>query len=66
MNPCKRKSKEERQSPRRMSMTSPQPASDTSVAVAEEGKSDEAPKTNTPNKVGLDATQKLWSSPPPQ
>ena len=39
---------------------------DTSVAVAEEGKSDEAPKTNTPNKEGLDATQKLWSSPPPQ
>ena len=45
-----------------------QPAtpSDTSVAVAEEGKSDEAPKTNTPNKEGLDATQKLWSSLPPQ
>ena len=40
--------------------------SDTSVAVAEEGKSDEAPKANTPNKEGLDATQKLLSSPPPQ
>ena len=44
----------------------PTTPSDTSVAVAEEGKSDEAPKTNTPNKEGLDATQKLWSSPPPQ
>ena len=33
--------------------------SDTGVAVAEEGKSDEAPKTNTPNNEGLDATQKL-------
>ena len=44
----------------------PATPSDTSVAVAEEGKSDEAPKTNTPNKEGLDATQKLWSSPPPQ
>ena len=40
--------------------------SDTRVAVAQEGKSDEAPKTNTPNKEGLDATQKLWRSPPPQ
>ena len=40
--------------------------SDTSVAVAGEGKSNEAPKTNTPNKEGLDATQKLWSSPTPQ
>ena len=37
--------------------------SDTSLAVEEEGKSDEAPKTNTPNKEGLDATQKLRSSP---
>ena len=44
----------------------PATPSDTSVAVAEEGKSDEAPKTNTPNKEGWDATQKLWSSPPPQ
>ena len=44
----------------------PATPSETSVAVAEEGKSDEAPKTNTPNKEGLDATQKLWSSPPPQ
>ena len=26
--------------------------SDTSVALAQEGKSDEAPKTNTPNKEG--------------
>ena len=42
----------------------PATPSDTSVAVAEEGKSDEAPKTNTPNTEGLDATQKLWSSPP--
>ena len=33
--------------------------SDTSVAVAEEGKSDEAPKTITPNKGG--AMQKVWS-----
>ena len=37
-----------------------------SLAVAEEGKSDEAPKTNTPNKEGLDATRILWSLPPPQ
>ena len=44
----------------------PATPSDTSVAVAEEGKSDEAPKTDTPNKEGLDATQKLWSSQPPQ
>ena len=44
----------------------PATPSDTSVAVAEEGKSDEAPKTNMPNKEALDATQKLWSSPPPQ
>ena len=44
----------------------PATRSDRSVAVAEEGKSDEAPKTNTPNKEGLDATQKLWSLPPPQ
>ena len=44
----------------------PATPSDTSVAVAEEGRSDEAPKTNTPNKEGLDATQKLWSLPPPQ
>ena len=40
--------------------------SDASVAVAEEGRSDDAPKTNTPNKEGLDATQKLWCSPSPQ
>ena len=40
--------------------------SDASVAVAQEGKSDEAPNKNTPNKEGVDATQKLWSSPPPQ
>ena len=39
---------------------------DTSVAVGEEGKSDEAPKTNTRNKQGLDAPQTLWSLPPPQ
>ena len=44
----------------------PATPSDTGVALAEEGKSDEAPKTNTPNKEGLDATQKLLSSPPPQ
>ena len=44
----------------------PATPSDTSVALAQEGKSDEAPKTNTPNKEGLDATQKLWSSPSPQ
>ena len=44
----------------------PATPSDTSVAVAEEKKSDEAPKTNTPNKKGLYATQRLWSSPPPQ
>ena len=44
----------------------PATPSDTSVAVAEEGKTDEAPKTNTPKKEGLDKTQKLWSSPPPQ
>ena len=44
----------------------PATPSDTSVAVAEEGKSNEAPKTNTPNKKGLDATQMQWSSPPPQ
>ena len=43
----------------------PATASDTSVAVAGEGKSNEAPRTDTPNKEGLDATQKLWSSPPP-
>ena len=36
----------------------------TSVAVAQEGNRDEAPKTHTPNKEGLDATQRLWSSPP--
>ena len=41
----------------------PATPSDTSVAVAEEGKSDEAQKTNTANKEGWDATQKLWSSP---
>ena len=40
--------------------------SDTSVAVAEEGKSDEAPETNTPKKEGFHATQRLWRSPPPQ
>ena len=39
--------------------------SDTSVAVAEEGKGDEAPKTNTLNREGLDTTHKLWSWPPP-
>ena len=44
----------------------PATPSDTGVAVAEEKKSDEAPKTNTPNKEGFDATQKLWSSPPLQ
>ena len=44
----------------------PATPSDKSVAVAEEGKSDEAPNTNTPNKEGLDAKQKLWSLPPPQ
>ena len=44
----------------------PATPSDTSVAVTEEGKSDEAPKMNTPNKEGLDVTQKLWSSPPAQ
>ena len=44
----------------------PATPSDTTVAVAEEGKSDEAPKTNTLNKECLDATQKLWSSPPLQ
>ena len=37
----------------------PATQSDTSVAVAEEGKSDEAPKSSTPNKEGLNATQKL-------
>ena len=40
--------------------------SDANVAVAQKGKSDEAPNRNTPNKEGLDATQNLWSSPPPQ
>ena len=44
----------------------PATPSDASVAVAHKGKSDEAPNKNTPNKEGLDATQKLWSSPPPQ
>ena len=44
----------------------PAPASDTSVAVAQEGNRDEAPNKNTPNKEGSDAMQKLWSSPPPQ
>ena len=44
----------------------PATLSDTSVAVAEDRKSDEASKTNTPNKEGSDATQTLWSSPPPQ
>ena len=44
----------------------PATPSDTSVAVAEEGKSDEAPTTNTPDKERSDATQKLWGSPPPQ
>ena len=44
----------------------PATPSDTSAAVAEEGKTDEAPKTNTPNKEGLDATQKRWGSPPAQ
>ena len=44
----------------------PATRSDTSVVMAEEGRSDEAPKTNTPNNEGSDATQKLWSSPPPQ
>ena len=37
-----------------------------SVVVAQEGKRNEAPNKNTPNKEGLNATQKLWSSPPPQ
>ena len=44
----------------------PTTPSDTSLAVAQEGKSDEAPNWNTPNKEGLDATQKLWSLNPPQ
>ena len=44
----------------------PATPSDTSVAVAEEGKRNEAPKTNTPNKEGSDSTQKLWSLRPPQ
>ena len=44
----------------------PATPSDTSLAVAQEGKSNEAPRTNTPNKEGFGATQKLWSSPPPQ
>ena len=44
----------------------PATPSDTSVAVAQEGKSDEASKTNTPNKESMAATQKGWSSPPPQ
>ena len=44
----------------------PATPSDTSVAVAEEGKNDEAAKTNMPNREGLDASQTLWSSPPPQ
>ena len=44
----------------------PATPSDVSVALAQEGKSDEAPNTNKPNKEGLDATKKLWSSPPPQ
>ena len=39
---------------------------DASVAMAQEGKSGEASNKNTPNKEGLDATQKLWSSLPPQ
>ena len=37
----------------------PASPSDRSVAVAQEEKSDEAPKMNTPNKEGLDATQKV-------
>ena len=44
----------------------PATSSDTRVAVAQEGKSNEAPKTNTPTKEGSHATQKLWSSPFPQ
>ena len=44
----------------------PATPSDASVAVAQEGKSNEAPNKNRPNKEGLDATQKLWSSPSPQ
>ena len=44
----------------------PATTTDTSLAVAQERRSDEAPKTNTPNKEGLDATQKRWSSPPQQ
>ena len=44
----------------------PATPSDTRAAVAKEGKSDVAPKTKTPKKEGLDATQKLWSSQPPQ
>ena len=43
----------------------PATSSDTSVSLAEERNS-EAPRTNTPNKERLDATQKLWSSPPAQ
>ena len=37
----------------------PATPSDTSLAVAEEGKSNEALQTNTPNKECLDATQRL-------
>ena len=44
----------------------PATPSDTSAAMAQEGKSDKAPETNAPNKEVLDATQKLWSSSPPQ
>ena len=44
----------------------PATRSDASVVVVQEGKRDEAPNKNTPNKEGLDSKQKLWSSPPPQ
>ena len=44
----------------------PATPSDTIVAVAQEGRSNEEPNKNTPNKEGLGATQKLWSWPPPQ
>ena len=42
----------------------PATRSDTSVAVGQERKSDEAASRNTPNKECLDATQKLWSLQP--
>ena len=66
MNPLKRESKGEGAKPTEDVNDKPATRSDTSLAVAQEGKSNEAPRTNTPNKEGLGATQKLWSSPPPQ